>query len=54
MPSDNPLTLRRQRFWIWLAMAWFAFVNVMFYVYLYQARSAELRVIWEYVLGIVR
>lgn len=39
---------------MWLAMTWFVFVNVVFYWQLYQARSAELTILWERVTGVFR
>ena len=44
----------RRRTWLWLALAWFVFVNGVFYWNLFYERVDELPLIWERLVAVLR
>ena len=48
MGSDKQeMAESHKRLDLWLAVAWFVFINVVFYWRLFQERLGELTVVWQ-------
>ena len=52
--SELQLARHRRQLGLWVVLAWFVFVNVVFYWRLFQERVRELPLIWQQLLKVLQ